>query len=81
METFVITKKNSSHMQIIYSYVTMLTLLLQNSEYSGRTQVNIMTADDVAPCVARSSAAIILNMQDKQALVLYICIYIYHDKC
>ena len=40
-----------------------LTLLLLKSEYSGKkTWVNTMAADALAPCVARASAAMVLNM-------------------
>ena len=48
--------------------VSQLTLIVLKSEYSRMT-VNTMTADDLAPYVARSSAAMALIMQHEHLFV------------
>ena len=36
-----------------------------------QNKVNIMAAEALAPCVARTSAAMVLNMQNKQVFAFY----------
>ena len=43
---------------------------MQKLEYSEKV-FNTMAADDLAPCVARSSAAMVLTKQDKQVLIYH----------
>ena len=36
-----------------------------------KNQVNTMAVDDLAPCIARSSASMVLTMQEKLVLIFY----------
>ena len=49
----------------------VLTLSDAGARMFRENEVNSIDADALAPCVSRSSAAMILTVQDKQVLVLY----------
>ena len=46
--------------------------VLKETRILKENYVNTMVAGAVAPCIARSSATMILNMQDKRVLVFHV---------